>query len=94
MSTIRGSVQYGCYQLARIDGSTEFHTFINPITSDTIAEIKEELEVPFYDPNKSFVAGWDSDKNEQIVLFGDQVCIPDRNRLSFKEWSVMKKKVR
>ena len=45
---------YGCYQLARIDGSTEFHTIINPITSNTIAEIKEELEVPFYDPNKSF----------------------------------------
>ena len=82
------SLGYGCYEFARIDGSTEFRTLINPITSDTIAEILEELEVPFYDLTKSFVAAWDSDKKEQIVLFGDRKSIPDSSRLSFKEWSV------
>ena len=62
---------YGCCEFARIAGSTEFRTFINPITSDTIAGILEELEVPFYDPTKSFVAVWDSDK-KQVYCWGSR----------------------
>ncbi|MBS4220093.1 hypothetical protein KHA96_17410 [Bacillus sp. FJAT-49711] len=83
---------YGCYELARRDGSKEFSTFNKPITSDKIAEFQEELRDPFYDPNKSFVAEWDSEKKEQIVLIGDQKNIPDNSRLSFKEWFVRMKK--
>lgn len=55
---------YGCYELARRDGSKEFSTFNKPITSDKIANFQEALRAPFYDPSKSFVAAWDSEKKE------------------------------
>ena len=83
---------YGCYLLARVDGSSEFSTFSKPVTAEIIQELMETLKDPFYDQDKSFIAAWDIDKNEQIVLFGDAKNIPYRCKLSFKEWSEKKEK--
>lgn len=83
---------YGCYLLARVDGSSEFSTFSKPVTAEIIQEFMETLKDPFYDQDKSFIAAWDIDKNEQIVLFGDAKNIPYRCKLSFKEWSEKKEK--
>lgn len=72
--------------LARVDGSSEFSTFSKPITSEIIQELMETLKEPFYDQSKSFIAAWDIDKNEQIVLFGDAKNIPLRSKRSFQQW--------